>query len=234
VSDTAALVVHGAGRMGQEVFMALARQPRYTLQAVVSPARPAWLESGPWFSSLQELQHKPAVVVDFSAAAAITGLAGWCAAAGVALLSGTTALHAEHYQALKQAAEHVPVLHAANFSRGVNTLLMLTSQAAQALPDVQRVVITDIHHRHKKDAPSGTALALQAELGGFEVSIESLREGEVAGEHRVRFEWPGEVLELRHEAGQRAVFAEGALQAAAWLCRQPAGRFAAQDWVRHG
>ena len=233
MSRPASLIIHGAGRMGEAVYAALAGQPRLALQAVVSPRRPGWLREERWFPSLLEMERKPSVLVDFSAAAALPGVARWCARSGVSLLSGTTALTDEHRQALAQAARTIPVLHAANFSRGVNVLLMLAAQASRALPDSAQVAITEIHHQHKKDAPSGTALALREALAGRDPAIDSHRQGESPGEHRVLFSLPGETLELAHVATDRAIFARGAVQAARWLSRQQAGLYTAQDWIQH-
>lgn len=234
MSKTAGLIIHGAGRMGEAVYTALAEQNRLILQAVVSPTRPGWLSKELWFPSLLEMERKPAVLIDFSAAAAIPELARWSARSGVALLSGTTALTDDHLQALEQAARTVPVLHAANFSRGVNVLLMLAAEVAKALPGCEHTSITDIHHQHKKDAPSGTALALREALAGLNPVIESRRQGESPGEHRVLFSLPGETLELAHVATDRAIFARGAVQAARWLSKQRAGLYSARDWIQHG
>lgn len=233
MSKPAGLIIHGAGRMGEAVFEVLEGQSRLALQAVVSPNRPEWLNDEWWFPRLLKMECKPAVLVDFSTATALPDLARWCARSGVALLSGTTALTTTHLQALERAADTVPVLHAPNFSRGANVLMMLADQAARALPDVREVAITDIHHQHKKDAPSGTALALRRVLAGVEPSIESHRHGNSPGEHRVLFSLPGETLELSHVATDRVIFAQGAVQAAWWLSKQSAGWYTPQDWIQH-
>lgn len=232
MSRPAAVIIHGTGRMGQELHSAMAGQNRVALQAMVSPHRPAWLDAEIWFPSLKALARKPAVLIDFSTADAVSEVANWCARAGVALVSGTTGLGSGQLEALQRAATIVPVLHAANFSRGVNLMCLLAEQAAASLGTSVNARITEIHHRHKLDAPSGTALALQAAIGDIDVAIESRREDEVVGEHRLLFALPGEDLELRHVAHERSVFARGALQAAGWLVRQPAGQYSARDWIQ--
>lgn len=232
----AGLIIHGAGRMGQEVHEVLAvlgESSGLTLKAVVSPHRPNWLMEEIWFPSLNEVGRKPAVVIDFSAAGAVEHVANWCAEAGSALLSGTTGLTTGDLQQLKQAERNIPVLHAANFSRGANLLALLTATANRVLGATENVRITDIHHQHKTDAPSGTALELQKLMPQRKVSIDSFREGEAVGEHRVCFELGDENIELRHQANSRVVFAQGAVQAARWLSDKSAGRYTAGQWIQN-
>jgi 4-hydroxy-tetrahydrodipicolinate reductase len=125
------------------------------------------------------------------------------------------------------------VLHAANFSVGVNVALELVARAAELLAGAQpeAVRITEVHHAQKRDAPSGTALALAERLAGLPYEVDSRREGDVVGDHAVRFELPGEILSIEHRATDRAVFAHGALRAAHWLSRQEPGRYTALDWL---
>jgi 4-hydroxy-tetrahydrodipicolinate reductase len=119
---------------------------------------------------------------------------------------------------MAQAAHSIPLAWASNFSLGVVLLEDLLRRAAAAVP--WPVSITEIHHVHKLDAPSGTAITLAAaatQAGGRTPPIESIREGEVVGTHRIRLEGPGETLELGHVATDRDIFARGALEAAARL-----------------
>jgi 4-hydroxy-tetrahydrodipicolinate reductase len=128
---------------------------------------------------------------------------------------------------LDRAARSIPVLWASNFSLGVAVLEDLVRRASAALPAWQ-VQIRETHHVHKKDAPSGTALTLAraaAAGNGLMPPIESLREGEVVGEHRVRLVGPGEALELSHSAGDRDIFALGALHAASLLAGRGPGQY---------
>jgi 4-hydroxy-tetrahydrodipicolinate reductase len=125
------------------------------------------------------------------------------------------------------------VLQASNFASGVCVLTHLVTEAARALPGFA-VEIDETHHLHKKDSPSGTALRLRDAVRAgrgpdADAAIRSHRQGEVVGDHRVVLSGPGERLELAHHAEDRSVFARGALAAAVWLARQPAGRYSMAD-----
>lgn len=193
------------------------------------------------------------VVIDFSAADAVAATAAACTRAGVALLVGTTGLHADTLQRLDAAATQVPVLIAPNTSLALNVLLELVRRAAAALPASYDIEIFEAHHRHKVDAPSGTALALGEAAaagrgeslprppqlsgatpgargtGGIGFSV--ARGGDVVGEHDVRFLGAGEQLRLAHVATDRAIFARGAVSAACWLAKQPPGRYRMADFL---
>lgn len=165
------------------------------------------------------------VAVDFSLPEGFDALLAECTKRGSGLLSGTTGLTEQQRAMLADAGQLIPVLWASNFSIGVVVLEGLVRRAAAALRHWQ-IDITETHHVHKKDAPSGTAMTLAqaAEaVRGAAPAIRSLREGEVIGEHIVRFSGPGEVLELTHTAVDRDIFARGALEAAVRLRRCPAG-----------
>jgi 4-hydroxy-tetrahydrodipicolinate reductase len=193
------------------------------------------------------------VVIDFSRADAVAVTADACGAAGVALMVGTTGLDALAQQRLDAAASQVPVLVSANTSLALNVLLDLVQRAAGALPPGYDIEIFEAHHRHKVDAPSGTALALAEAAargrgepllhppaltgarpgargtGGIGFSV--ARGGDVVGEHDVRFLGIGEQLRLTHVATDRAIFARGAVAAAAWLVGQPPGRYRMADFL---
>ncbi len=192
------------------------------------------------------------VAIDFSHPAAAAAHASACAAAGVPLLVGTTGLDPAAVAALAAAAERVPVLVAPNTGVGVNVMAKLVALAAQALGADADVEILEAHHRFKRDAPSGTALALgeavaaargeplralaapprQGTSGPRErgqIGFAVLRAGDIVGEHTVLFGLQGERLEITHRATDRGVFARGALRAAAWLAGQPPGRYSMSD-----
>lgn len=229
-------IIGAAGRMGQALLKASLEpaSPCRVVAALVIPDSPAnGTETGvPGVKFSTDLAAGLAacdVAIEFTMASATAKLAQRAAAAGKPLLSGTTGLDAAALAALDAAAAKVPVLHSPNMSLGVAVLAALVERAAAALPD-HAVVLDEVHHVHKKDTPSGTALRLAEAVvkgrgGGPQPKIRSQRRGEVVGEHTVTLSGPGEHLELAHKASDRRVFAVGALRAAAWLAGRPAGRY---------
>jgi 4-hydroxy-tetrahydrodipicolinate reductase len=145
-----------------------------------------------------------------------------------ALVSGVTGYSAPQLALLHAAMAQRAWLHSTNFSRGVTVLKHLAGEAARLLGNNYDVGILDLHHRQKRDAPSGTALALEAALtqgGATHVQHAALRLGTAIGEHRVVFAGYGESVTLTHSASTRDVFALGALDAAAWIAKKPAGQY---------
>jgi 4-hydroxy-tetrahydrodipicolinate reductase len=182
------------------------------------------------------------VVIDFSLPEALEQLARLAARQGVALVSGTTGVRDLSF--LDTAAARVPVLWAANMSLGIQVLAELAAEAARRLGAAFDVEISEMHHRSKVDAPSGTGLRLadavrearnlrtvtgrQGIVGARssdEIGVLALRGGDVIGDHTVHLLGPGERLELTHRATNRDLFAQGALRAARWLPAQPPGRY---------
>ncbi len=223
-------MIHGAsGRMGKSLIRLAAADSRLEVVAVVS--RSGEKSDDPIIPSFRAdaIGDCPAfdVAVDFSLPEGFDRLLDVCRQRGAALVSGTTGLEGRQLMHLAEASSDIPVLWASNFSLGVVVLHELVRKMAASLPDWQ-VEIIETHHVHKLDAPSGTALTLgnaAAEGSGRQPAIESIREGEVIGEHRVRFSGLGETLELSHHASDRDIFARGALEAARRLAVQPAGQF---------
>jgi 4-hydroxy-tetrahydrodipicolinate reductase len=207
------------------------------------------------FEEAADVVEKADVVIDFSNAEATRSLLRSAGSAlhGRAIVVGTTGLDSDSDRALQALPEKAAVLVAANFSIGVNLLLGLTQRVAMALDSEQYdVEIVEAHHRLKVDAPSGTALALgHAAAAGRSAQLQQLRQdgrsgdtgprpvgevgfhavrgGGVVGEHRVLFLGARETIELRHDALDRSLFAEGALHAARWLATQPPGRYHMND-----
>jgi 4-hydroxy-tetrahydrodipicolinate reductase len=193
------------------------------------------------------------VIIDFSRADAVATTAEICAASGVPLMIGTTGLDAATQSRIDKAAAKIAVLVSANTSVALNVLAELVRQAARALPPEYDIEIFEAHHRHKVDAPSGTALLLgdaasagrgghlerPVQLSGSRsgaraaggIGFSVVRGGDVVGEHDVRFLGAGEQLRLSHVATDRAIFARGALAGARWLVGRPAGRYSMADFL---
>jgi len=206
-------------------------------------------------ASAAQLIRESDVVIDFSAPDGVAALVNERAEdlAGRALLVGTTGLDAAAQDTLRKLSSSAAVLVAANFSVGVNLMLGMVEAAARVLPaDRFDVEIIEAHHRHKTDAPSGTALALGravadargVELDGLqkdgrtgkpgarpdgEIGFHAVRGGEVVGEHRVLFLGARERFEIAHAASDRALFADGALLAARWISGKPSGWYTMKD-----
>jgi 4-hydroxy-tetrahydrodipicolinate reductase len=182
---------------------------------------------------IEEAMKNCDVAIDFSHAEATSAV---CAAAlhhGKPLVIGTTGHSPEQRRLIEDAARALAIVFASNFSVGVNVLFWLTGKAAEQLGDFD-VEIIETHHKMKKDAPSGTAKTLAEVLKTArkmesEIPIQSIREGEVVGEHSVIFTAPSERLELTHRASSREIFARGALRAAKWITRKPPGLYNMQD-----
>jgi 4-hydroxy-tetrahydrodipicolinate reductase len=231
--------------MARRVLAQLPNFEGFELLGLVSRNRPEDDLGVDWHAVLAEFNSTAELLIDFTLPGGTRTAAQWCACNGVALLSGTTGLTDGDIGALRNAALKIPVLWAPNLSHGMALMTALVRQMALATDPAAAVTITDIHHRHKLDAPSGTALALAAavqeshalraaaacDTAGFDPVFSSVREGEVVGEHTVRFTLPDEVLEITHKALDRDVFARGALKAAEWLVRQPPGYYSSGDWL---
>lgn len=258
-------IVGVAGRMGAQLVKALRETSGAALAAAVArPGSDAVGRDAGEVAGLPAIGVKVGdnlkavlpgldVVIDFSRAEGVGATADACAAAGVALMVGTTGVDAATRQRLDAASQKIPVLVSANTSLALNVLLDLVERAARALPLAYDIEIFEAHHRHKVDAPSGTALALgeaaaagRAEQlprpprltgaqsgarapGGIGFSV--VRGGDVVGEHDVRFLGSGEQLRLTHVATDRAIFARGAVAAAVWLVGHPAGQYRMADFL---
>ncbi len=200
-------------------------------------------------AALPPLLREAQLAIDFSTARAAAANLAACVAARVPLLLGTTGLPPELAAPLAAAADSIALLVAPNTSVGLNLLLSLARTAAHALPSEFDIEVLETHHRSKRDAPSGTALALgeaaaqgrgvtladcahyarhghEAARAHGQIGFAALRGGDVVGEHEIQFLGQGERLMLRHSVTDRSVFARGALLAAQWLAGKRPGRYA--------
>lgn len=234
------LAIHGAaGRLGAAVLqLALASSAYAVVGATVSPTsdllgRPVRAEEALRYRKRLDPAAMPpgTVILELARVEALPAHAQQAAAEGWPLVVGVTGLDSAAEAVLALAAERIPVLLAPNFSLGVALLKRLAQVAAQALGPEFDSAILDVHHRHKVDAPSGTALALAEALEalGRTAPIVSQRLGEVIGDHTLTFAGPGERFELRHQAEDRTLFARGALAAAAFLRGQGPGIYTMDD-----
>lgn len=253
-----------AGRMGRMLIAEVAATPGCTLSGGVDA--PSSKELGKDIgelagigavglaagSDVAALLASSDVVIEFSIPEATIAHVALAAQAKKAMVIGTTGLDDKAHQALAAAAKNAPLLWAPNMSLGVNWLLALVEQTAQRLGDDYDIEVLEMHHRHKIDAPSGTALALgkaaaegrkidlaaksQRTRDGItgarkrgDIGFATLRGGDNAGEHRVLFAADGEMIELAHRATSRRVFARGAVAAAQWLAPQKPGLYSMKD-----
>lgn len=192
------------------------------------------------------------VLIDFSSPAALAANLDACIAANKPILIGTTGLEPEHHALIDAAARAIPVLQTGNTSLGVNLIAALVRDAASRLGPDWDIEIVEMHHRHKVDAPSGTALLLgEAAAAGRNITLAdhkesgrdgvtgarqpgaigfaALRGGSVAGDHQVIFATDQERIEIGHRAENRAIFARGAVTGALWLVGKAPGRYAMPD-----
>ncbi len=189
-------------------------------------------------------------VVDFSHHAGVPGFVAQAAEQGIPYVIGTTGLTPDEQKTVDAAAQKIPVVQSGNYSLGVNLLLELVQRAASVLGPEYDIEVTEMHHRHKKDAPSGTALMLakaaaqgrgrgddfvygrHGDIGERpvgEIAIHALRGGSVVGDHTVMFAGDLERVELTHKAQDRAAFAAGALKALGWARGQAPGIYTMHD-----
>jgi len=192
------------------------------------------------------------VLIDFTSPEATLDHLAQCVNAGKAIVIGTTGFTAEQKQTIHDAAQKIPVVFAPNMSAGVNISLKLLALAAKALGDDVDIEIVEAHHRHKKDAPSGTALrmgeviaealgrnlddvavygreGITGERDRKTIGFATVRGGDVVGDHTVIFAGLGERLEITHKASSRMTFASGAVRAAIWLDGKAAGLYSIDD-----
>ena len=239
-------IAGAAGRMGKEIACALSDQSIATTFDA-PPSATGETASRPSSASIEKGLAESAAYIDFTGSDYTESLATLALKSSTPAIVGTTALSEAALNALQALAKKAPVVYAANFSLGVNLLMHLASQAANSLGPAFDKEIFEIHHKHKKDAPSGTALALaeaiktgsdkvvtkrdgaNAARNPGEIAVLAARGGDVIGEHSVFFLGPSERIELTHRATNRRVFAEGAVHAAKWAIGKPPGYYSMTD-----
>ncbi|WP_418283083.1 4-hydroxy-tetrahydrodipicolinate reductase [Halorubrum sp. DTA98] len=251
--DTLRIAVTGAGgRMGREVIEAATSREGVAVAVAVNrtatdPVAGVDVASA---ERLPELlaEREPDVLVDFTGPESAVAYAEACAAAGVSIVTGTTGFDSSGTSGLREASHEIALLKASNFARGVAALRRAVREAVAAVPGYD-VELTETHHNGKRDAPSGTAKTILGDVEDVrddldervhgregvaprrpgEIGVHARRAGDVTGEHEVLLAGNRETIELTHRAGDRGVFAEGALDAANWLAGRDPGWYDFDD-----
>ncbi|ENM3951428.1 4-hydroxy-tetrahydrodipicolinate reductase [Vibrio cholerae] len=202
--------------------------------------------------NLEQAVEQFDVIIDFTAPVSTLANLALCEQHGKKLVIGTTGFTDAQRQTIEQAAKKIPIVMAPNYSVGVNLVFKLLEKAAQVMGDYCDIEIIEAHHRHKVDAPSGTAIGMgeaiahamgnqlsdvavyaregiTGERSRNEIGFATIRAGDIIGEHTAMFADIGERVEITHKATDRMTFANGAVKAAIWLAEQPAGFYTMTD-----
>lgn len=248
------ILMHGCnGKMGRMITEIVKNDEN----AVITAGVDAYTEvqnDYPVFDSIEKCDVDADVIVDFSNSAAVDKLLDYCVDKQMPVVLCTTGLSEEQLEKVKKASEKTAVLKSANMSMGINLLLKLLAEAAKVLaPAGYDIELVEKHHNQKLDAPSGTALALADSINGAlgekysyvydrsqvrqkrdsrEIGISAVRGGTIVGEHEVLFAGTDEVIEFKHTAYSRSVFAKGAVEAAKFLAGQKPGMYDMGDVIR--
>ena len=248
------IIMHGCcGHMGQVISDLVEKDTNAEIVAGIDVTDKG-NTSYPVFTDIHECKTEADVLIDFSSAKAADALLDYCVERSLPVVLCTTGLSDEQLAKVEDTAKKIPVLKSANMSLGINTLMKLIQDAAKVLATAGfDMEIVEKHHRLKLDAPSGTALALadsmnealgnayhytydrsdrREERDPKEIGISAVRGGSIVGEHEVIFAGPDEVIEFKHTAYSKAVFAKGAVQAAKFLAGKPAGFYDMSDVIQ--
>ncbi|WP_201550427.1 4-hydroxy-tetrahydrodipicolinate reductase [Psychrobacter sp. DD43] len=257
-------VIGAGGRMGRMLIEAIQDNPQTILTAAIERQGSSLVGADAGevaavgrldvkiVDDLQSVINRIDVLIDFSLPAATEQNMQVCAEHNVAMVIGTTGFNEQQEQVLAKASEQVAIVYAGNYSTGVNLSLKLLGMAAKAFGTDADVEVIEAHHKHKIDAPSGTAYMMaeavaeargqnlkdvavygrEGQTGEREagtIGIHAIRGGEIIGDHTVMFIADGEVVEITHRARARMTFAAGAVRAATWIVQQSAGQYNMQD-----
>ena len=257
-------VIGAGGRMGRMLIEAVQDNPQTTLNAAIERQGSSLVGADAGevaaigrlevqiVDDLKAVINDIDVLIDFSLPDATEQNMQICAANKVAMVIGTTGFNEQQEQVLKEASKHIAIVYAGNYSTGVNLSLKLLAMAAKAFGNDADVEVIEAHHKHKIDAPSGTAYMMaeavaeargqnlkdvaiygrEGQTGEREagsIGIHAIRGGEIIGDHTVMFIADGEVVEITHRARARMTFAAGAVRAATWVIKQEVGQYNMQD-----
>jgi 4-hydroxy-tetrahydrodipicolinate reductase len=241
------------GRMGQELTAAIMKQDGFILVGGTDTLETFYSEEICVSTDPEEILPDAELVIDFSSGEGTAAIAEACLKKSLPFITGTTGLSKEQQAIVMKLSTKVPVVQAFNFSLGINLLINLLQNAAGVLNENFDGEIIDIHHRNKKDSPSGTALLLAKTLAnslglsgdnvqfgrhgdklerGPEITLHSLRGGSVIGEHQVHLLCNHETIVLTHKALSRCAFVDGVLRAARWITSQKPGYYTMQDVLK--
>lgn len=257
-------VIGAGGRMGRMLIEAVNDNPQTTLNAAIERQGSSLVGADAGevaaighlnvqiVDDLQAVVDDIDVLIDFSLPDATEKNMQVCAEHNVAMVIGTTGFNEQQEQVLEKASEKIAIVYAGNYSTGVNLSLKLLEMAAKAFGTEADVEVIEAHHKHKIDAPSGTAYMMaeavadargqnlkdvavygrEGQTGEREagtIGIHAIRGGEIIGDHTVMFIADGEVVEITHRARARMTFAAGAVRAATWVIQQEVGQYNMQD-----
>ena len=257
-------VIGAGGRMGRMLIEAVQDNPQTTLNAAIERQGSSLVGADAGevaaigrlevqiVDDLKAVINDIDVLIDFSLPDATEQNMQICAANKVAMVIGTTGFNEQQEQVLKEASKQIAIVYAGNYSTGVNLSLKLLAMAAKAFGNDADVEVVEAHHKHKIDAPSGTAYMMaeavaeargqnlkdvaiygrEGQTGEREagsIGIHAIRGGEIIGDHTVMFIADGEVVEITHRARARMTFAAGAVRAATWVIKQEVGQYNMQD-----
>ena len=257
-------VIGAGGRMGRMLIEAVQDNPQTTLNAAIERQGSSLVGADAGevaaigrlnvqiVDDLKAVINDIDVLIDFSLPDATEENMQICAANNVAMVIGTTGFNEQQEQVLKEASKQIAIVYAGNYSTGVNLSLKLLAMAAKAFGTEADVEVIEAHHKHKIDAPSGTAYMMaeavaeargqnlkdvvvygrEGQTGAREVGsigIHAIRGGEIIGDHTVMFIADGEVVEITRRARARMTFAAGAVRAATWVIKQEVGQYNMQD-----
>lgn len=248
------VIMHGCnGKMGQVITGLVKEDPDVEIVAGVDIADNK-ANDYPVFKDLNSCQVDADVIIDFAAATAVDKLLDYSVAKRIPVVLCTTGLDEHQLNRIEDVASQIAILKSANMSLGINTLMKLLKDAANVFaPAGYDIEIVEKHHNQKLDAPSGTAIALADSInearsdeyeyvydrsrerkkrGKKELGISAVRGGTIVGEHEVIFAGVDEVIEFKHTAYSKSVFAKGAIEAAKFLAGKPAGRYDMSDVIR--
>ncbi|KFN92954.1 dihydrodipicolinate reductase [Tetragenococcus muriaticus PMC-11-5] len=246
------IIVNGCfGRMGQELQEEINSREDLTLVAGID--RTTEDTAFPVYQSLAEVNEKADVVIDFSHESSVATLVDQCVQKQLPVVIATTGLSEETKQKLNEASRTIPLFYSANMSLGINVLIEALQKVTPALEEDFNIEIVEKHHNKKKDAPSGTALLLADSINNVsqtkkeyvfgregkenenplnEMGIHAVRGGTIPGEHTVIYAGNDEVLEFKHTALSRGIFANGALKAAEFIQKKEAGMYSMRELLQ--